>query len=80
METKANPILIEIEKSLQKYKGQPNLKVTTGTKFDELGLDSLDTIDLVMEIEEKMGVSIEMTREIQTVGHIIDIIEKQKNG
>ena len=78
VEQKVNPILVEVEKILRGYKGQPNLKVTEATKFEELELDSLDTVDLVMEIEDKMGVTIEMSKEIQTVGHIIDIIEKQK--
>jgi|GEM_PF-1109542 len=68
----------QVEKILQGYKAQPNLKVTAATKFEELELDSLDTVDLVMEIEDKMGVTIEMSKEIQTIGNIVDIIDKQK--
>ena len=78
MEKNKNPMLDEVEKILQGYKGQPNLKITLDTRFEELELDSLDTVDLVMEIEDKMGVSIEMSKDIQTVGHIVTIIESQK--
>ena len=77
-ETKIDPILNEVTKILRDYKGKPNLEVNPQMNFAELELDSLDTVDLVMEIEDKMGVSIEMNKDIQTVGHIIDIIKKQK--
>lgn len=75
-----NPLLIEVEKILRGYKGQPELKIELTTKFEDLELDSLDTVDLVMEIEDKMGVTIEMSKEIQTVGNIVEIIEKQKKA
>ena len=70
--------LEQIQKILQDYKGKPEIRIKPETKFEELQLDSLDTIDLVMEIEDKLGVNIEMSKEIQTVGNIIQIIEKQK--
>ena len=80
MEKKVNSTLAEVEKILQGYKGQPNLKISLETKFEDLELDSLDTVDLVMEIEDKMGAAIEMSKEIQTVGHIVAIIDKQKKS
>ena len=78
MDKKNNQTLADVEKILQEYKGQPDLKISLGTKFEELDLDSLDTVDLVMEIEDKLGFSIEMSPDIVTVGHIVDIIESQK--
>jgi acyl carrier protein len=71
-------ILTEVEAVLRKYKGDEKLTITEETRFEELELDSLDTVDLVMEIEDSLEVQIEMSKAIQTVAHIVDIISKQK--
>ena len=72
-------ILGEVQNVLRKFKDDEKLTITEQTKFEELELDSLDTVDLVMEIEDALGVQIEMSKEIQTVAHIINIVEKQKS-
>ena len=75
---KVNPILKQIEEILREYKGQDDLKITMQSDFEELQLDSLDTVDLVMEIEDKMGATIELSKDLKTVGDIVKIIEDQK--
>mmetsp|Transcript_8149 Transcript_8149/g.17570 ORF Transcript_8149/g.17570 Transcript_8149/m.17570 type:complete len:107 (-) Transcript_8149:200-520(-) len=53
-------------------------KVTPEAKFvDDLGLDSLDTVELIMAIEEEFDVEIpeEDAAKINTVGEVIDFIE-----
>jgi acyl carrier protein len=55
-------------------------KVTRETSFiNDLGADSLDTVELVMEFEEAFDISIpdEDAEKIQTVGHAIDYIAKK---
>ena len=69
--------LEKVQEILRKYKGQPQLVIAMETKFEELELDSLDTVDLVMEIEDQMGVAVEMSKEITTIGHLVEIIDKQ---
>jgi len=52
-------------------------KVTPETSFiNDLGADSLDTVELVMELEDEFEVSIpdEDAEKIQTVGNAIDYI------
>ena len=42
--------------------------VTMDTTFEELGVDSLDTVDMVMELEEELGIELELDEKIST-GH-----------
>ena len=54
-------------------------KVTPETSFvNDLGADSLDTVELVMELEEEFDISIpdDAADKIQTVGQAIEFIEK----
>lgn len=58
-------------------------KITPETSFvNDLGADSLDTVELVMELEEEFDINIpdEAAENIQTVGQAIDHIEKETNA
>jgi acyl carrier protein len=70
------------EGSLRKSQegGQPNL-TSTATKYDvqaykDLGADSLDTVELVMALEEEFGMEIpdEDAEKITTVGEAVKYI------
>ena len=47
---------------------------------NDLGADSLDTVELIMEFEEEFGIEIpdEDAENITTVGSAVDYIEKTK--
>ena len=54
-------------------------KVTSEASFvDDLGADSLDTVELVMAFEEEFGIDIpdEDAEQMRTVGDAISYIEK----
>jgi acyl carrier protein len=54
-------------------------KVTPETSFvNDLGADSLDTVELVMELEEEFDINIpdDAAEKIQTVGQAIDFIDE----
>lgn len=54
-------------------------KITRDTSFvNDLGADSLDTVELVMELEEEFDINIpdEVAEKIQTVGQAIEHIER----
>ncbi|MCL4170483.1 UNVERIFIED_CONTAM: hypothetical protein GTU68_012678 [Idotea baltica] len=56
-------------------------KITLESNFvNDLGADSLDTVELVMELEEEFDISIpeDAAEKIQTVGEAISHIEKSK--
>lgn len=58
-------------------------KITRETHFvNDLGADSLDTVELVMELEEEFDISIpeDSAEKIQRVGEAIDYIEKAQQA
>lgn len=57
-------------------------QVTPESKFiEDLGADSLDTVELVMALEEEFGQEIpdEEAEKLQSVGDVIKHIEETKN-
>jgi len=51
--------------------------ITEASNFaDDLGIDSLDIVELLMNVEEEFGVSIEPDPSIATVGDLIAKIEE----
>lgn len=58
-------------------------EVTPEAKFiEDLGADSLDTVELVMAFEDRFGVEIpdEDAEKITTVGEAIKYLEQKKGG
>ncbi|MBX3417500.1 MAG: acyl carrier protein [Pirellulaceae bacterium] len=57
-------------------------KITRESNFvNDLGADSLDTVELVMELEEEFDIKIpdETAEKIQTVGQAVEHIEQQQD-
>ena len=63
--------------------GVDETEVTPEANFiQDLGADSLDTVELIMEFEKEFDVSIpdEQAEKIQTVGQAVDYLEAQTNA
>ncbi len=61
--------------------GVDESEITPEASFtNDLGADSLDTVELIMEFEKAFGITIpdEAAEKISTVGDAISYIEKQK--
>ncbi len=57
-------------------------QVTRTTRFiEDIGADSLDIVELVMELEEEFEITIpdEQAEKIKTVGEAIEYIEREQN-
>jgi acyl carrier protein len=59
------------------YKGEA-VSVTADTTFEELGFDSLDKVDLMMQVEEKFGVTLGDDVAVATVGELAAKIDELK--
>lgn len=51
--------------------------ITADTKFEELGIDSLEIAEIVMDIEDEFGIQIEMDSNMTAVSELVDMITKK---
>lgn len=49
-------------------------EVTRNTRFQDVGIDSLDTVEILMNLEDKIGVEIELSQKVETVGELVDYV------
>ena len=48
--------------------------------FVELGIDSLDTVELLMNLEDAIGMEIELDRKVETVGDLVAFVESKRQA
>lgn len=73
-------VLGQVQKIVVEHLGVEEDKVVEGASFiDDLGADSLDTVELVMAFEEEFDVVIpdDAAEKIQTVGDAVSFIQKE---
>ena len=54
-------------------------EITMDMTFQSLGIDSLDTVEMIMNLEDKVGCEIEVDQKVETVGDLVHFVE-QKYG
>ena len=52
-------------------------EITREMTFQDLGIDSLDTVEMLMDLEDKIGCEIELDQKVETVGELVDFIESK---
>ena len=73
-------ISTRVKKIVVEHLGVDEAKVTEGASFiDDLGADSLDTVELVMAFEEEFGIEIpdDVQEQIGTVGDAVKFIKER---
>ncbi len=52
-------------------------EITMESRFEDLAIDSLDTMDILINLEGEIGKEIELQEKVETVADLIAVIEKQ---
>lgn len=52
-------------------------EITMDTTFQSLGIDSLDTVELLMNLEDSIGREIELDQKVETVGDLVHFVESK---
>ena len=64
-----------VAKILASYKDLDSSTIDIDASFGDLGLDSLDTVEIVMSLEDEFGIEIEMNESLKTVRDLVNLIE-----
>ncbi len=63
---------------IAEYLGKDASEISATETFKEIGLDSLDVMELVMQIEEEVDCKIELSQDIDNVEKLCEYIEANK--
>ena len=55
----------------------PAEELNRDTTFESLHLDSLDTVEMLMDLETELGVDLELEEKVATIGELADFIESK---
>ncbi len=66
-----------IVRIIAEYLDKEESEIKTTDTFTEIGLDSLDIMELVMQMQEELDCKIELSQEITTIDKLAELIEKQ---
>ena len=69
-----------ITRIIAEYLDKDPSEVSTSERFTEIGLDSLDIMELVMQMQEELDCRIELTQEITTIDKLAEVVAAQKAG
>lgn len=55
-------------------------EITPDSTFESLGIDSLDVVEMVMDLESELGIELEMEdQKITTFGELAEFIDSKMN-
>ena len=53
-------------------------EISMDSKFQDLGIDSLDTVELLMHLGDKLGIEGGLDQKVETVGDLVAFIESKQ--
>lgn len=72
----------KVIQAISKVKEIPEAEIKTESSFEELGVDSLDAIEILFELEEEYDISIptEKLQGLEKVQDVVDGVQKLLDG
>lgn len=68
----------KIAKIISERTGCDIADIKPESKFSDLGIDSLDTVELLMSLEEEIGIEIELDQKVETVDDLDKFIQSKQ--
>lgn len=62
---------------LSKQLEVPAENITKDTTFDSLGFDSLDAVEMLMDLEDELNIELEVEGKFNTVGEFVALVEER---
>ena len=66
-----------IAQYLSRQMDVPVESITEDTTFESLGIDSLDTVEMLMDLEQELNVDLELEEKLSTVGEFVAFVEER---
>jgi len=67
----------EIKKVIESQLGIEEDEIKLETSFEDLGVDSLDLFQIIIELEEKFNIQVEDAESIKTVQDAVNYVEEK---
>ena len=68
----------KIAKIISERTGCDIADIKPESKFSDLGIDSLDTVELLMSLEDEIGIEIELDQKVETVDDLDKFIQSKQ--
>ena len=69
-------MLETIARIIAAQKGIAPSSVTADSRMEELGIDSLDAVDILMALEDEFSVKLNLRRRVATVAELLTVVEQ----
>ena len=66
---------VKVAAAVAESKGLEIADIKEDSTFQDLGIDSLDSVELVMSLEDELDMEIELEEKMETVGDLVRYIE-----
>ena len=73
-----NEVFQKIVNTIVDAKGIDAASITPESNFKDLNVDSLDIAEMVMTLEDELGITIELEEGVATVQDLVNLIERIK--
>lgn len=70
-------IIEKIKEVLGDHLDTDTSAITADTTLEELGIDSLETVEILMELEDEFGIEMSASEVGKTVGSLVTYIENK---